>query len=73
MLQNYMYTPQSHELLEGAAKRSRLHVWLVMWRSRVRTPSKATVVSLSNMVTLYLLAVVLTWFVWHNSIYVIEN
>ena len=33
---------------QGTVWRSWLHVWLVMWRSWVRTPSKAPVVSLSK-------------------------
>ena len=33
---------------EGAAGHSGLHVWRVMWRSWVRAPSKAPVVSLSK-------------------------
>ena len=38
--------------------RSGLHVWLVMWRSCVRAPSKTSIVSLSKKLYLYCLVMV---------------
>jgi len=43
---------------QGAAWRSVLYVWLVMWRSWVRAPSKAPVESLSKKLYPYCLLLV---------------
>ena len=43
---------------QGAAWRSGLHVWLVMWRSWVWPPSKAPIVSLSKKLYPYCLVLV---------------
>ena len=49
---------QNWIMMGYAAWRSGFHVWLVMWRSCVRTPSKAPVVSLSKKLYPYCLVLV---------------
>jgi len=53
-----MHILMNNKYFKRVAWRSGLHVWLVMWRSCIRPPSKAPVVSLSKKLYLYFIVLV---------------